>query len=266
MESDGPKPLSPNLYFTRLTQRLISAITVQTREGPLYEVDMRLRPSGRAGPLATSLKAFKKYQKESAWTWEHMALTRARTVAGPEWLHAEIADVVADTLTRPRDPAALLHDVADMRRRIDKEHHTDNPWSVKHARGGLVDIEFIAQYLQLRHANACPSVLSPNTGTALTRLAEAGVLDRQTASDLVEALSLWQQIQAYLRLTCDEPFDPAGAPPALRSGLARIVLPDEPPSPDIARAEAHVSRLAAVVQAHYRRIIDEPAGLPDQLE
>ena len=259
-ESDGPKPLPPNLYFTRLTQRLISAITLQTREGPLYEVDMRLRPSGRAGPLATSLEAFKKYQKDSAWTWEHMALTRARVIAGPEGLRAAITDVVARTLTRPRDVVGLLTDVADMRERIDKEHHTDNPWSVKHARGGLVDIEFIAQYLQLRHAHAHPSVLSPGTETALTRLADADLLDRGAARELIEALRLWQQIQAYLRLTCDDPFEPAHAPPALRSGLARVVLPEEePPSADIARAEAHVRRVAAAVLAHYRRIIDEPA-------
>ena len=120
--SDGPHPLPVPTYYARLSQRLISAITAPTAEGRLYEVDMRLRPSGSSGPIATSLVGFTRYQRESAWTWEHMALTRARPVAGDAALRRQIADAVAVILAAPRDPERLLLDVADMRRLIEVEH------------------------------------------------------------------------------------------------------------------------------------------------
>ncbi|MBT7486411.1 MAG: bifunctional [glutamine synthetase] adenylyltransferase/[glutamine synthetase]-adenylyl-L-tyrosine phosphorylase, partial [Rhodospirillales bacterium] len=149
--SDGPKPLVLTQYFARLSQRVINSITAQTSEGRLFEVDMRLRPSGNAGPIASSLQAFVQYHNDLSWTWEHMAMTRARVIAGPPDLRREVESVIAEVLTRPRDGSKLLADVASMRSRMDDEHHTENPLAIKHLRGGLVDIEFISQYLQLRH-------------------------------------------------------------------------------------------------------------------
>ena len=195
-QSDGDKPLPPTTYYARLIQRLLSAITAPTAEGSLYEVDMRLRPSGRSGPLATSLEAFTRYQDESAWTWEHMALTRARALCSDERLCEAVNAVIRDVLCRDRDADTLLRDVADMRARIEKEHGTEDVWNVKYLRGGLVDIEFIAQYLQLLHAHTTPEVLSPNTGTALRQLAEAGALAADSADTLISALALWQRVQA----------------------------------------------------------------------
>jgi glutamate-ammonia-ligase adenylyltransferase len=116
--SDGPRPLSVTAYYARLAQRLIGAITAPTAQGRLYEVDMRLRPSGESGPIACSLEAFALYQRESAWTWERMALTRARPVAGEPALCRRIETAVTDALTAPRDPQRLLADIADMRLRI----------------------------------------------------------------------------------------------------------------------------------------------------
>src|SRR5207247_8821819 len=117
-----PRPRALSTYYARLSQRLISAITAPTAEGRLYQVDMRLRPSGESGPIASSLAAFAQYQRESAWTWEHMALTRARPIAGEAGLCRRISDTLAAVLQSPRDPEKLVVDVADMRRRIAEEN------------------------------------------------------------------------------------------------------------------------------------------------
>lgn len=219
--SDGGRPLAPGPYFTRLTQRLISAISAPTAEGALYEVDMRLRPSGSAGPVATSFASFVAYQRESAWTWEHLALTRARVIAGDPALRARVEAVIRDTLCRARDRAALAADVVDMRRRIHREKGSDDIWQIKTVPGGLVDVEFIAQFLQLVHAREHPGLLDQNTGAALGRLADAGVLGREEAGRLRAAAALYHNLTQVLRLAIERDFDPGRAPRGLRSLLAR---------------------------------------------
>jgi glutamate-ammonia-ligase adenylyltransferase len=221
--SDGEKGLMAQTYFARLTQRAIAALTAPTAAGRLYEVDLRLRPSGDKGPLSVSLESFRRYHLESAWTWEHMALTRARAVYGPPELRAAIEATVRQVLLIERDPEKLRADVVDMRARIAKEKPAPDGWDVKYGTGGLVDIEFAVQYLVLRHAHAHPDILSPETETALARLAEAGLLPADAARDLVRALDLCWRVQGFLRLALDERLDPATAPPALLAGLARAV-------------------------------------------
>ncbi|MCF8481411.1 MAG: bifunctional [glutamine synthetase] adenylyltransferase/[glutamine synthetase]-adenylyl-L-tyrosine phosphorylase [Rhodospirillum sp.] len=197
--SGGDRPLAVTAYYIRLTQRIINAITALTAEGALYEVDMRLRPSGNKGPLATSLEAFRRYQSEAAWTWEHQALTRARVISGPPDLQARIEGVIRATLAKPRDPGKLAKDVADMRTRMDRDKPPASPWDVKLTRGGLVDVDFIAQYLQLRHAHETPGVLSAETVDALARLAEAGYLDPTDAGFLRQQHRRNLGLQATLR-------------------------------------------------------------------
>ena len=167
--SDGPKPLSANEYFIRLTQRMINAVTAPTGEGRLYDIDMRLRPSGKSGPLAISLEYFIRYQLNDAWTWEHMALTRARVIHGPPELASRLEAAVREILTRPRDPDKVLRDVAEMRVRIEKEFGTTDIWEVKYIRGGTIDVEFIAQYLMLRHASEHPEILSSDAAASPPR-------------------------------------------------------------------------------------------------
>jgi [glutamine synthetase] adenylyltransferase / [glutamine synthetase]-adenylyl-L-tyrosine phosphorylase len=169
-ESDGARPLGATLYFNRLAQRVIAALSVPTAEGALYEVDVRLRPSGAQGPIAVSLDAFERYQRESAWTWEHMALARSRVLYGPG---AELERIIHGVLTIKRDPAKLRADILHMRGEMAQHKPAKGPLDVKLARGGLVDIEFIVHFLQLREHKA----LVPAIPAALAGLVDARLLD-----------------------------------------------------------------------------------------
>lgn len=172
-ESDGGRPLGATLYFNRLAQRVIAALSVPTAEGALYEVDTRLRPSGAQGPISVSLEAFERYQRESAWTWEHMALARARVLHGSDTARRELDGIIRGVLELNRDPAKLRADVLEMRATMAAHKPAKGPLDVKLARGGLVDAEFIAHYLQLRDHVA----LDPSIQAALAALVEAGKLD-----------------------------------------------------------------------------------------
>jgi glutamate-ammonia-ligase adenylyltransferase len=219
--STGARPLAPTQFYARLTQRLITALSSATAEGSLYEVDMRLRPSGQQGPVATQLTSFVEYQANDAWTWERMALTRARVVAGPPELKARVEKAIRAALLRPHERARVAADVHAMRQRIFKEKGTDNIWELKQVRGGLVDLEFIAQYLQLVHGAQHPEVLDQSTVEAYRRLRDAGVLSAAHAEILIPATRLVHDLTQVLRLCLEGPFDPATAPEGLKALLAR---------------------------------------------
>ena len=220
VQSDGRRPLAPSHYYARLTQRLITALSAQTAEGGLYDVDMRLRPSGQKGPVATRLSSFVDYQKTEAWTWEHLALTRARVIAGSFRLQDRVDGAIRAVLTKPRDRTTIATDVCEMRERIAKEKGTTDIWDLKQVRGGLVDIEFIAQYLQLVSAAEHPAVLDQNTLAALAKLTSAGVIDADTCRRLTGAGQLIHDLTQILRLSLDTGFDPATAPGGLKQLLA----------------------------------------------
>ena len=256
--SDGPRPLPASQYFARLSQRLVNALTALTAEGHLYEVDMRLRPSGNKGPLAVAFDGFVRYQESEAWTWEHMALTRARPIAGPERLRTRTAQAIGRVLTRSRDPVRLLHDAAEMRARIAAEHPTDRLWDVKHLSGGLVDVEFVVQALQLLHAHAHPEILVPGTAAALGKIAAAGILAPADAGALGDALALWQALQVVLRLTLDPIQGGKGAdgfPEPLKRRLALVGG-----VADFARLEVRMRALSLAAADVFRRLIVVPAG------
>jgi glutamate-ammonia-ligase adenylyltransferase len=252
--SDGARPLAISTYYARLCQRLIGAITALTGEGRLYEVDMRLRPSGASGPIATSLARFARYQRESAWTWEHLALTRARVVAGDAALGRRVEAAVATILRLERDPGALVVDVAEMRRRIAHEHPHPPPLDLRNRRGGLVDLEFITQYLMLREAARLPQVLCRDIGGAVAALGKAGVLAPSDAQTLGEAVTLLRAARVFLTLLFDGVPDTdtlAGPPGATLARCAGAV--------DFARLDADISAACAGVLACYDRLVAEPA-------
>ena len=219
--SDGPRGLPPPAYYARLGQRLITALSAQTGAGLLYNVDMRLRPMGADGPLASDIAAFERYYRESAWTWEEMALTRARVVCGPPALAARLRESIRKALTRPRDARRVAREVVDMRRRVFAEHGTDDPLDVKHVRGGLFDVEFIVQFLLLREAERRPDALRADTREALCALRAAGALRRDETETLTGALDLYYDVQAMLRLSVSGRLDEDTAPEGLRRILAR---------------------------------------------
>ena len=185
-----------------------------------------------------------------------MALSRARIVCGTPSLTTDIKAVISETLTQERKPASLLTDVAEMRERIDKEHHSDFIWEVKYIRGGLVDIEFSVQYLQLKHAHQHPDILSANTNLAIQNLRAKELLDGHQADTLADALNLWQTVQGMLRLTIEGYFQPGReheVPRALAQALA-----EAGGDSDIDALKNHMKQTANAVYQVYHDLIGEP--------
>ena len=221
-QSDGSKPLAPIQYYARLAHRLIGAITAMTAEGRLFEVDMRLRPSGNSGPIASGLAPFERYQTAEAWTWEHMALTRARVIHGEPSLVIEVDAMLKRILTMRRDPVRLATDILDMRMRMLQQFRGDNLWDLKQFRGGQVDIDFIAQFLQLRHAHEKHDVLRRNPTDAIARARDLRLIDTAAADGLIETARLWRKLQQMLRLLVAGKFDEATLPEPTKRRLAGI--------------------------------------------
>lgn len=205
--SDGRKPLSASQYFACLTKALITALSSPMSEGELYEVDMRLRPSGRQGPVATSVAGFEAYQHEKAWTWEHLALTRGRVVAG---VAAEVEAVRGAVLALPRDKAVVAQDVVDMRARLSEaKGKSASVWDVKDLAGGILDIELLAQMVALISGS---NVRDPRAQLALSF--DPGV------RSLAGAHSMLCAVQQAQRLVMEGAFDPERLG---RDGMAFVV-------------------------------------------
>ena len=188
--TDGEKSIANETFFARLGQRLIHLITTRTPTGILYEVDMRLRPSGKSGPLVTNLSAFERYQNEHAWVWEHQALVRARPIAGPEALRTRFNELRREIICQQRDPQELAKEVVEMRDKMldSREAHGAEVFDLKHDRGGIVDIEFMVQYWVLRWAQEHPELTEyTDNCRLLDALSKAGVVDREQAQTLIDA-------------------------------------------------------------------------------
>ena len=252
--SDGPKPLPAALYFGRFTQRLVSALSAPTAEGLLYEVDLRLRPSGQKGPLATLLASFIAYQANEAWTWEHMSLTRARVISGSPPMRAKVSAAIVAVLTRPRDAMKIAADVRDMRSRIESEKGTSDIWELKQVRGGLIDLEFISQHLQLIHAAHSPGVLDPNTRKSLGDIFAAGHISVADAERLMAAARLYTNLTGVLRLSTDGVFDAATAPRGVKDRLTQAVA-----APSFSALEVEIKDTQGAVRSAYERLILAPA-------
>ncbi len=215
-ESDGERPLGATLYFNRLAQRVIAALSVPTAEGALYEVDTRLRPQGAQGPLAVSLDAFARYQREEAWTWEHMALTRARALTGPSEARGKFNEIVSSVLQMERDESELRTAVLKMRDEMAAHKTPRGPLDVKLHRGGLIDFEFLVHYLQLRDRTAFSANLAP----AIAELVSQGLLP----DTMRGAYDLMTRMLVAVRLLAPDAQHPPG--PA-RTALARACGHDD---------------------------------------
>jgi [glutamine synthetase] adenylyltransferase / [glutamine synthetase]-adenylyl-L-tyrosine phosphorylase len=248
--STGEKGFSASVYFNRLSQRLLNALSAMGREGRLYEVDTRLRPSGAQGLMAVSTIALEHYFDELAWTFEFMAFTKARVVYGETSLKEELDVFILRQIGRERNEEKLKADVADMRRKIDGEHHTENPWDIKYVRGGLMDVDFIAQYLVLLHGAHISGGKSGCAADVFRWLEHGNKLAPEIARELIEADQFLGQIFNMLRLCCDRKYDESTAPQGLKKLLVACVKEDS--------YESLRSRLIAVEQIifqHYNALL-----------
>jgi [glutamine synthetase] adenylyltransferase / [glutamine synthetase]-adenylyl-L-tyrosine phosphorylase len=216
--SNGSQKLSTTHYYNRLGQRLISLMTSATPSGRLAEIDMRLRPEGNKGLLVVSEDGFSAYQQKEAWVWEHMALTRARCVTGD---CALINRHIIPLFDKMRDAKKIRADILEMRADMDQHRPARSEWDMKLALGGLVDIEFIVQYLQLKYAHTYPAILIPDLGAAITACRAADLLTARQADMLIASWTLYFNIRSLLKL-CGDGDQTNAVPKAVGSALAQL--------------------------------------------
>jgi glutamate-ammonia-ligase adenylyltransferase len=220
-ESHGARSMPASQWFVRAVQACVAALTAPGPEGQMYALDMRLRPSGNKGPIAVSLEGFRRYHYQDAWTWERMALTRARVVAGPPALRRRVNQAIEEAVRRAQEPEQIRANATSMRARMARELRPFGPWDMKLRAGGLIDVEFIAQVQQLIRVRDPGFRRSQTTHIALQRLSGAGVLEPDDAKLLIEAERLWRTIQGMLRITVGQAkaaeLPPASVAPLLRA-------------------------------------------------
>ncbi|PZO03865.1 MAG: bifunctional glutamine-synthetase adenylyltransferase/deadenyltransferase [Hyphomicrobiales bacterium] len=248
--SPGRKSLDPVTWHVRFTQRLVAALTVPTRRGTLYQVDMRLRPSGGKSPAATQFAGFEAYHTGEAEIWEEMALTRARIVAGDPDLGMRVEASIRAILTRRRQPAKVAKAVADMRALIAKEKGEKNPWDLKLALGGLTDLDFLAQFLVLAYSCDHPGLLARDASSIFAAAREAGLLAAADAAALEHAVRLIGDVQLWQRFTVEEAFDPADVPVRVLNRIATAVG-----RPDTKVLRAELDEVRAGVRAIFTRVL-----------
>ncbi len=249
----GSEPDRATEHFHRIAQLLFSALSWRPEAGHLYDVDMRLRPFGADGPLAVSYTSFSHYYRHDCWTWERQALTRARVIGDDSAFGRRLDQAVTAAIVHAPPAAIVLADVAGMRRTLAREQRASSAWDLKRAAGGLVDLEFIVQALQLVHASRKSDVLCVNTGEALMSLQRCGLLDPSHADQLLDAWRLYstlRQLQGAMGL----------------KGLDLSLAPPERHPVTLASVGAHswsdMNRRLSKAQANVRRLFRELVGSP----
>jgi glutamate-ammonia-ligase adenylyltransferase len=258
-ESRGVRSLPASQWFVRAVQSCIAALTAPGPEGEMYALDMRLRPSGNKGPIAVSLTSFKRYHELDAWTWERMALTRARVVAGPAALRRDVRHAIDAAIRRDQEPDRIKANATSMRARMARDLRPHGPWDVKLRAGGLIDIEFIAQVLQLIHVRDPAFHRSQTTNIALKRLGDVGALTRSDVKLLSGAERLWRTVQGILRLTVGR-LDAEILPEASAAPLLHAAARAGAPAVDSAELLAKAELLAQQVRACFERYVGKPDG------
>ncbi len=253
-ESRGVRRLAASEWFIRAAHAFVAALTAPGAEGPVFAVDMRLRPSGNKGPVAVSLSAFRRYHAADAWTWERMALTRARVVAGPAAFRNEVAAAIRTALEAAGPEASIRADAASMRARVAREHPPAGPWDVRLRPGGLLEVEFIAQVLQLIHAPVRPDLWNTSARGALAGLAAAGILEAEDARLLLRAERLYRTVLGMLRVALGSPVTGA-LPEAVFLALLHAVRASGEAVLDAAGLEATLDSLGRAVRERFERLV-----------
>ena len=237
--SDGRRPLASRVYYARLTQAMITAMTAPMSQGKLYEVDMRLRPSGNQGPVATAINSFESYQKNEAWVWEHLALTRATVVAGPQALTNDINTIMDEVLGRSNEADKILGDVAEMRGRIAQAKSPAGPWDAKIGAGRLHDIELLAQAGALISGKSAHEI-----AIGIDAACQMGIIDKEAALSLTAAYDMCWSLQCAVRLLSAEPLQSETLGQAGAHFLSKVLESDA-----ISTAEAQLT--ACYAKADY---------------
>ena len=253
--SDGAKPLDADRWFARAARRLMSGLSAPTSEGDLFEVDTRLRPSGNAGPLVTKLSSFVDYQAHQAWNWEHMALTRGRVLAAGDALREKVEVAIKSVLTAPRDGAKLADDAQDMRARLRRHQPRAGPFDIRRGDGGLLDVEFIAQCLQLAYGATHPHLAaSMPLPQLLTALRDADCLDEKAHQGLQAAAACFLSLRQIASL-CLEDNEENPAP-----AIAALLL-EALNEPDMSRLGQSIAAHRAYVAACFETTMTQLRGL-----
>lgn len=203
--SDGEKQVSNHEYFAKLAQKIISILTMQTREGYVYKIDTRLRPSGNAGPLVTSLESFLDYHRKESQIWERQALTKARVVLGDDRLAGQLHDIIRHTIYGATIDDEGRQEIHRLRMRMENElaRETDSSFNIKSGRGGMVDVEFAVQYLQLREGCHTPELRTTSTVVALKEISTLGLLPDGSAQTLLAGYKFLRKLENRLRIIHD---------------------------------------------------------------
>ncbi|HKZ16654.1 MAG TPA: bifunctional [glutamate--ammonia ligase]-adenylyl-L-tyrosine phosphorylase/[glutamate--ammonia-ligase] adenylyltransferase, partial [Geobacteraceae bacterium] len=227
--TDGDKKTTNHEYFARLGQKIISILSTPTREGYVYKIDTRLRPSGNAGPLVTSLESFRNYHRDEAQIWERQALTKARVVIGEGPLKDAVDEIISDTVYGRGADEAVRNEIHRLRMRMEQElaKETEGSYNIKTGRGGMVDVEFIVQYLQLKYGREFPDIRSVNTIKALQALHAAGIIPDADCRPLHEGYTFLRQLENRLRLIHDYSMNDLGGSKEYLNKLARRLGYDE---------------------------------------
>jgi glutamate-ammonia-ligase adenylyltransferase len=253
--SDGAKPLDADRWFARAARRLMNGLSAPTSEGDLFEVDTRLRPSGNAGPLVTKFSSFVDYQAHQAWNWEHMALTRGRVLAAGDALREKVEVAIKSVLTAPRDGAKLADDAQDMRARLRRHQPQAGPFDIRRGDGGLVDVEFIAQCLQLAYGATHPHLAaSMPLPQLLTALRDADCLDEKAHEGLEAAAACFLSLRQIASL-CLEDNEQNPAP-----AIAALLL-EALNEPDMSRLGQSIAAHRAYVAACFEATMTQLRGL-----
>jgi len=219
-QSDGKRGLTPSHYYARLAQRMINALSALTAQGDLYEVDMRMRPQGQKGPIATRFDGFEPYYRDKAWTYEYQAMLKARLIVSDGALGDAVMACLKDCLAQPRDAQAVLEDVAAMQKRLHDHFRRTDPFAIKHIPGGMMDLEFIAQGLSLVHAHKDPGLIGLDAEEVFDRLGADQIIQSDHAGRLVTTAKQYRYLQSVMRAALDGRFDAETAPRLLKKRMA----------------------------------------------
>lgn len=244
--SDGAKPLSPEQYYAKITQKLVMALSVATPEGQLYEVDMQLRPSGKKGPVAVRFSSFETYYNENAWTWEFQALTRLKPIAGSENLFGIISDTALKVLEKPREKIKTIQEIIEMREKIRAAMPPRGPWDLKRLEGGIIELEFSVQAHELINACEYKNIIDSNTIKAIEKMSDKNIIDKEKATRLINAANMLNNTRQILAIIAGPDFDPSNSSETIRNTIAQSLN-----FPDFSVAEANLNDARILIKEFY---------------